>query len=242
MSPRPDEDSTTQANTVTTPDSTAPREDIVVKPGVEDNDAITAKPSLEVSEVKMDGKSEEDTGVEGKAIVEAGGVATLAKILTEKIEKEKIVEGVKTADKAVEVNKLDEHKIVEELKVVESKAVEELKAPEVKPTEAAVVVPMTATSLVYWENPIEVNNLTNSWLTSKFPMKPVTCLFPLERPRAGRGVLPAALPVLLLPADRALPRLPLQPGRGPGGQALHLPHDQDWQGQPRLRSSRQGEN
>jgi len=167
MSPRPDEDSTTQATTVTTPDSTASREDIVVKPGVEDNDAITVKPSLgedkdiasnpslQVSEVKMDAKSEEDTGVEGKAIVEAGGVATLAKILTEKIEKEKIVEGVKMADKAVEVNKLDEHKIVEELKVVEPKAVEELKVLEVKPTEAAVEVPMTATSLVYWENPIE---------------------------------------------------------------------------------------
>ena len=178
MSPRPDEDSTTQATTVTTPDSTSPREDIVVKPGVEDNDAITAKPSLEVSEVKMDGKSEEDTGVEGKAIVEAGGVATLAKILTEKIEKEKIVDGVKMADKAVEVNKLDEHKIVEGLKVVEPKAVEELKVPEVKPTEDAVEVPMTATSLVYWENPIEVNNLTNSCLTSKFPLKPVTYLFP----------------------------------------------------------------
>ena len=173
MSPRPDEDSTTQATTVATPDSTASREDIVVKPGVEDNDAITVKPSLgedkdiasnpslQLSEVKMNAKSEEETGVEGKAIVEAGGVATLAKILTEKIEKEKIVEGVKMADKAVEVNKLDEHKIVE-IKVVEPKAVEELKAPEVKPTEAAVVVPMTATSLVYWENPIEVNNLTNS--------------------------------------------------------------------------------
>ena len=173
MSPRPDEDSTTQATTVTTPDST---EDIVVKPAFEDDtitakpsldedNAIAIKPSLQVSEVKMDAKSEEDTGVEGKAIVEAGGVATLAKILTEKIEKEKIVEVVKTADKAVEVNKIDEHKVLEEPKVVEEpKVAEEHKVAEVKSTEAASVavveVPMTATSLVYWENPIEVNKLT----------------------------------------------------------------------------------
>jgi hypothetical protein len=168
MSPRPDEDSTTQATTVTTPDST---EDIVVKPAFEDDtitakpsldedNAIAIKPSLQVSEVKKDAKSEEDTGVEGKAIVEAGGVATLAKILTEKIEKEKIVEVVKTADKAVEVNKIDEHKVLEEPKVVEEpKVAEEHKVAEVKSTEAASVavveVPMTATSLVYWENPIE---------------------------------------------------------------------------------------